>query len=164
MNGRFSIDNRLQDVSLEQFKETAERLESSLRLAMPKIQSGLFLTTKREDYLTYVDFKFSAPELWEAMKRRERIQLSDLNENLWNISYMAQLLITESSVKEPYLILLGNECREPKRLFFYGQFLDEKSQEVLESFRKNGLLHKVGNGLKRQPDLFDGYRASNLSA
>jgi len=42
-------------------------------LAMPKIQSGLFLTTKREDYLTYVDFKFSAPELWEAMKRRERI-------------------------------------------------------------------------------------------
>jgi len=47
---RFSIDNRFRNVSFDQFRETAKRLESSLRQVRPTIQSGLLLTTNGRDY------------------------------------------------------------------------------------------------------------------
>ena len=50
MYSSFSIDNRFRNVSLNQFKNIAERLESSLRNVGPEITSELLLTTDGYDY------------------------------------------------------------------------------------------------------------------
>ena len=86
------------------------------------------------------------PEVKEAWARRERYQLSDLNENLWERSFETQLRIVDNSVSEPYCIWLSNEEREPKKLLFYGQCLDKQSQKAFDSFKRAELFQKLGDG------------------
>jgi len=143
---RFSIDNILRRVSFEQFKSTAERLESSLKGVRPTIQSQVLLTTNAQDYSGYGSLTILIPEVEEARSRIERHQLVGLSQNLWNGSYKTQLRIYDDSVKESYCIWLSNEVREPKTLFFYGQCLDPKSQRIFDSFKKTRLLQKQGDG------------------
>ena len=47
---RFSVDNRFRNVSLDQFRNTAKRLESALRNIRPEITNELLLTTSERDY------------------------------------------------------------------------------------------------------------------
>lgn len=161
---RFSIDNRFRNVSFDQFRETAKRLESSLRQVRPTIQSGLLLTTNGRDYQGYGSLTVLISEVEEAETRREKFQLADLNEELWRKSFETGLYIRDNSVSEPYMICLNHGIREPKRLFFYGQCLDKVSQKVFEGFRKTGMLQKLGDGYPKTSEFALGYALRNLSS
>jgi len=161
---RFSINNIFRDVSLDQFKNTAERLELSLRKDRPEITSELLLNTNRYDYDTYGSLTIIIPELEEALKRREKYQLSDLNEELWKKSFEIGLYIKDNSIKEPYMVCLTGGIRESKKMFFYSQCLDEKSQEVFDSFKKTGLLQKIGDGFGKSSDFAVSYASASLDS
>ncbi len=151
---RFSIDNRFSNVSLGQFRKTAHNLDSSLKIIRPKIESGLLLTTNWEDYNGFGSLTVLTPEVEEALARREKFQLVDLNGSLWTGSFKIEMFIRDNSSSEPYMICLSNEVREPKRLFFYGQCLDEQSEKVFESFRRGSLLQRVGDGYHHETSGF----------
>jgi len=159
---RFSINNMFGNVSLDQFKNTAERLESSLRNIRPGITSELLLTTNGNDYHRYGSLTVSIPEVTKARKRREGYQLSDLNKELWNNSFETELYIEDNSIKEPYMLCLSVGVREPKRLFFYAQCLDEKSQEVFDNFKQAGLLQKIGDGVSKNSEFASIYALDRL--
>lgn len=159
---RFSIDNRFSKVSLDQFRKTAEKLESALRIVRPTIQSELLLTTNGEDYHRYGSLTIHTSEVEEAIARREKYQLSDLDEGLWTRSFEIELHIIDNSIKEPYCIWLSNGVREPKKLFFYGQCLDEASKKVFEGFRGAGLLQKIGDGFPKSSDFAVSYALASL--
>jgi len=149
MYSSFSIDNRFRNVSLNQFKNIAERLESSLRNVGPEITSELLLTTDGYDYNGYGSLTIDTPEVEECLNRREGWTVNDLDEGLWKKSFEIGLYIKDYSAKEPYMVCLTLEAREPKKLFFYAQCLDEKSQEVFNDFKQVGLLQKIGDGTPR---------------
>ena len=160
---RFSIDNRFTNVSLIQFKRTAQKLESDLRKVRPTIQSELLLTTSREDYNGYGSLTVDTPEVEEALARREKFQLSDLNEELWRRAFKIQMGIIDDSAKKPYCVFISVEDREPKRLFFYGQCLDGKSQKVFEGFKGVGGLQRLGDGFPKTSEFASGYSSRNKS-
>lgn len=157
---RFSIDNRFGNVSLDQFKNTAEKLESSLKNIRPNIASELLLTTDGCDYNGYGSLTIDTPEVEGALDRRERYLLNDLDEGLWKKSFETGLYI--NSIKEPYMVCLTVGAREPKKLFFYAQCLDEKSQEVFDSFKKAGLLQKIGDGFPKSSEFAVVYALASL--
>ena len=159
---RFSIENRFQNVSFIQFKTTAERLESALKEVRPSIQSKLLLTTNGLDYRGYGSLTILTPETEATFARREGLQLQYLNQELWARSFKTQFQVIDNSTNEPYCIWLSNEVREPKKLFFYGQCLDEKSQEVFEGFRKVGLSQRVGDGYHKTSPFAVEYALSHL--
>lgn len=159
---RFSIDNRFRQVSLDQFKDTAEILESSLRNVRPEILSELLLTTNGCDYNGYGSLTIDTPETQEALDKRERYSLDDLDGDLWKKSFETGLYIKDKSVTEPYMVCLTAESREPKKLFFYAQCMDEKSQEVFDSFKQSGLLQKIGDGFPKRSDFGVGYALASL--
>ena len=159
---RFSIDNWFSNVSLDQFRGTAHKLESAIRNIRPTIQSELLLTTNRDDYYGSGSLTVSIPKVDEAKARREKFQLTDLNENLWTRSFETELYILDNSVSEPYMICLSNGTREPKRLFFYRQCLDEASQKVFEGFRRTSILQKLGDGHSKTSNFDRAYALSNL--
>ncbi len=159
---RFSIDNRFGNVSLDQFKNTAERLESSLRNVRPEITSELLLTTNGGDYNGYGSLTIHTPDVKEALDRRERYLLNDLDKGLWEKSFETGLYIKDNSVKKPYMVCLNARAREPKKLFFYAQCLDEKSQEVFDSFKKVGLLQKIGDGFPKSSEFAVDYALATL--
>lgn len=156
----FSIDNRFWNVSLNQFKKTAGKLEYFLRQVRPSIQSELLLTTNQEDYMEMLSKRGAqiveencSLEMIERFNRpytrREHLRLNGLNKDLWEGSFKRELIIKDSSVNENYMIGLTNEFAEPNILFFYGQWLDKRSEGVLMGFRRAGLFQKVGNGRHR---------------
>ncbi len=157
----FSIENRFgRKVSLRQFKKTAERLEFLLKESkslrgLPGIKSELLLTKDENDYheargtRTFIGRNvriITSKRLETLLRRREKYQLEDLNENLWKKSFKTELYIIDTNSLTHYLVWLGHEIMEPKRLFFCGHYLDEGSQKVLESFRKGNLFQKSGGG------------------
>ena len=161
---RFSIGNRFRNVSLNQFRSTAERLESALKNVRPEITSQLLLTTNRCDYDGYGSLTIDTPEVEEALDRRKRCQLNDLNERLWKQSFETGLYIKDDSIKEPYMVCLTTGVREPKKMFFYGQCLDKKSQEVFDNFKQTGLLQKIGDGFPKSSDFAISYALASLSS
>ena len=149
---RFSINNGFKKVSYAQFMETAERLESALKEVRPQITSKLLLTTDLVDYNGHGSLTIETPESKEASDRRESYQLNELNEELWDISCETGLYIKDNSSDDPYMVCLTVEDREPKKRFFYGQSLDEKSQKVLDSFKQADLFQTIGDGYPKSSD------------
>jgi len=143
---RFSINNFRRPVSLKQYKETAQRLEDSIREVNGNVTSKLLLTTNGADYCGPGSLTVVTPESKAARERREEFSLSDLNEDLWQRSFEAGLYLHDNTVEAPYMITLSVGRREPRSMIFYGQCLDEKSQEVFNSFRKAKWPKKVGDG------------------
>ena len=134
---RFSINNRFRKVSLDQFKQTAESLESTLKNIRPEITTELLITTNELDYNGYGSLTFDTPETKEALERRERYSLNDLSEELWNKSFETGLYLKDDSITQPYRVSLTTGSREPKKIFFYAQCLDEKSQKAFDSFKRD---------------------------
>jgi len=96
---RFSIDNRFRKVSLNQYKTVAEGLESAVRNVRPAITSELLLTTDKCDYNGYGSLTIVTPASEDALARRERHQLSDLNEGLWERSFETGLYLRDNSIE-----------------------------------------------------------------
>ncbi len=156
----FSIENRFgRKVSCNQFKKTAERLEFTLKAArllagLPAIKSELLLTTDKNDYDearetgTFTSEKekiITSERLETLLERREKYQLEDLNEELWGKSFKTELYIMDNPSTH-YLVWLGHEIMQPRRLFFCGHYLDKESQKILERFSRGNLLQKSGGG------------------
>lgn len=160
---RFSIDNSFQRVSFRQFKTAAEKLESALRGVRPTIESELFLTTNWFDYRAYGSLTVSIPETEQARARRERFQLPDLSEGLWEVSFKTEFYIFDRSIKEPYMAALSAEDKEPTKLFFYSQQLDEVSQRVFDNFKRVKLFQKLGDGYPKSSDFAVSYAVTSLT-
>ena len=133
---RYGIKNRFQDVSFEQYRENALRLQERIQEVRPSISSRLLLTTNGEDYDGAGSLTIITPEFETAQNRRERYNIEDLTSELWDSSFKRELIIDDDSVSEPYMINVSNEVRDPKRMIFHGQFLDEKSQDIFENFKE----------------------------
>ncbi|MEK6952740.1 MAG: hypothetical protein AABX29_07030 [Nanoarchaeota archaeon] len=158
METRFSIDNRFRNISFDQFRNTAGRLEESLRNIHPAIISELLLTTNRQDYYGFGSLTIIIPEKEQALSRRERYPLSDLDEKLWQKSFKTDLWIKDNTLNDLYAVVLSVEEREPKSLKFYGQYIDKKSQEILEQFKKETkFFQKIGDGFHKPSDFAIGY-------
>ena len=151
---RFSIGNLISPISFEQYKENAQRLEDSIRRVNPNITSKLLLTTNEVDYHGYGSLTKEIPEAEEAIERREEYSLSDLNEDLWQKSFETGLYIHDDTIRESYMITLVVGEREPKSMKFYGQCLDEESQEVFNSFRKARGFQRIGDGYNSKSSPF----------
>ena len=128
---RFSLENRFRRISLAQFKETGQRLETALRIVRPNLKNQLFLTTNFSDYRGFGSLTISTPESDATLDRREKHSLADLNHELWAKSFKLNLQLADDSADKPYSVFLSVEGREPRKLFFYAQCLDEVSQRVL---------------------------------
>ena len=159
---RFSIGNLIRPISFRQYMETAERLENSIREVNPNITSKLLLTTNAEDYYGAGSLTVITPQREAAAKRREEYNLSDLNEGLWQKAFDRELYIHDNTIKEPYSLCVSNEERDPRRILFFGQCLDKKSQEVFDNFKKTKELFQIiGNGVsKTSPFMVDYARIS----
>lgn len=162
--GRFSVENRFRRVSIDQFKDTGEKLKSALERIRPELTSELLLTTDGIDYRGHGSLTILTPEVEEARNRREQYQLSDLNEELWQKSFKTGLYFKDNSIKEPYMVCLTTEDREPKKMFFYSQCLDEESQEVFDSFKRAGLLQKIGDGFPKTSNFAIAHALARLSS
>lgn len=163
MGNSFSIDNRFRSVSLAQFQETAIRLEEALREVRPGISSELFLTTNGVDYCGAASLTVLTPEVEAALDRRERLQLNGLNGKLWKRSFNRELYIKDNSSDDSYMVCLSNGRREPKRLFFYGQGLDDASLEVYDRFRQTQRrFQRIGDGFPKNSDYAVGYALARL--
>lgn len=149
MYHRFSIFNLIQPVSLEQFAESANALNSAIKEVKPNVETELLLTTNIYDYLSHRSLTIPTPQKIAANKRREKFKLEDLNEELWRKSFERELYIRSPSENNNYMICLSQGIREPKQLFFYGQCLDEKSQEVFDSFAKTRFFQRLGDGFQK---------------
>lgn len=151
---RYGIQNRFNKVSLEQFQETALKFQEALNKVRPNIRSKLLLTTNSCDYYGAGSLTIITPETEAANKRREQFNIEDLTQDLWLNSFDREFYVTDESVSEPYMLCISNEIRDSKRLLFYGQCLDDKSQKIFSSFRKSRfaknylsrILQKVDNG------------------
>jgi len=161
---RFSIDNLLKPVSYKQYKENAEKLESSLKDIYPDLSSKILLTTNERDYNGWGSVTAIVPEAEEAMQRRQEYSLDEFNKNLWNKSYRRELIIKDEKDENNYMITLTNETRKPKSLDFYGQQLDENSKQILQDFKKTNLLQKLGDGYPKTSNfsLTEGKQKSNI--
>jgi hypothetical protein len=146
---RFSIDNRRKPVSFEQYMDVAERLDSSLKKIRPNLSSEVLLTTNGFDYHGWGSLTIINPMVEEAWNRRERYSLQDLTQELWNKSFETNLCIKDKTLENLYMVSLTNERREPKSMNFYGQDLDDKSQEVFDSFAVPKKFQKIGNGFSK---------------
>jgi len=159
---RFSVDNRLGDVSFEQYRKIAEELEGSIRGINENITSKLLLTTNRGDYYEHGSLSVVTPESEAARGRREEFNLRDLDEDLWQRSFETKLYIRDNTIETPYMISLSVEEREPKSMKFCGRGLDEESQRVFDSFRKAGWFQSIGDG-SSEPSPYAAFRASRIS-
>lgn len=149
---RYGIQNRFQDVSFEQYKETALRFQEALRQVRPNISTKLLLTTDEFDYRGAGSLTIITPETEAAKSRREQHNIEDLTEGLWNSAFDREFYVNDDTVSEPYMLCVSNEVRDPRRLLFYGQCLDENSQEVFENFKE---LRWAKNGLSRKLQIID---------
>lgn len=149
---RFSIDNRCKDVSLRQFKDTGKELEASLKEVRPDIYSILLCTTDEEDYKGWGSHTELRPEVIEAGNRREQYQLQDLDHALWQRSFETGLYLKVPDERDTYMVTLTVEAREPKRMFFYAQQLDDPSMEVFGSFRRCTKMQDIGDGFPKASD------------
>lgn len=159
---RFSIDNRFRRVRGNEFKGVAQRLENYLKEVRPTISSELLCTTNGEDYHGYGSLTIMHPETEKAMERREKHKLEDLDEDLWMRSYKTGLYIKDNTTKEPYMIVMSVGEREPRKLIFYGQAMDSKSEEVFDSFKKANLFQKIGDGFGKTSDFSRSYMLGSL--
>ncbi|MBS3070822.1 hypothetical protein J4407_00790 [Candidatus Pacearchaeota archaeon] len=145
---RFSIDNFLLPISFEQFEETASILDISMNGVNPNTTSELFLTTNKEDYevcsLTIFDSRVE-----EALNRRERHSLENFNKDLWKKSFETELIIKDNTITDPYTVFLSVRRREPRIMKFYASSLDERSQEVFDSFKKARWFQRIGNSYSK---------------
>ena len=150
MEVRFGINNWIQIVSREQYLEIATKLEEDIRKIDPTLKAELILTTDGRDYFGAGSFTWITPEKLEASKRRERHPLSDLTEDLWRSSFKTDFCITRKDPAAPknYMALISREVREPKRITFYGQYLDKESQKAFLDF-------KYSHYLKRKDDEYN---------
>jgi len=133
---RFGINNLIKPVSLEQFLEIGFCLEDSLKKIRKTTSSKLLLTMDHSDYIGPGSLTVITDESTEALNRRKQIQLSDLNKDLWNNSYNRELYINDNTSNDSYMISFSNEISSPKRLTFYGQYLDDKSKKIILAFKE----------------------------
>lgn len=159
---RFSIDNKYRAVRGQEFKQIAQRLESSLKEVRPAISSKLVCTTNRKDYQGYGSLTIMHPETEKALERREEHKLENLDSNLWKRNFETELYIRDETVEDPYMIVLSVGAREPKSLMFYGQSMDSESEKVFESFNKAGWFQKIGDGFGKTSDFSKNYMLGSL--
>lgn len=55
--------------------------------------------------------------------------------DLWNQTFKVQLFIKDDTIPTPYYISISNGKRDGKRILFYSQSIDEKSEEVFDRFK-----------------------------
>ena len=147
---RFSIEKRFRDISFNDFRRTAEKLEASLKRVRPEIRSELLLAMPIENHPLSLGLGGLTPDEKEFLAKSEKHQLSDLNESLWRASLRSQLYLFDSSVNDGYGVWFGTEVRDPKKLFFFQQYLDPESLAVFYSFRRTNLSQRVGNGYHKR--------------
>jgi len=135
MGERFSIENYYKNISFEQYKKTAEKLESSIRKVNPNITSSVLLTTNRDDYNGWGSMTMDIPEIFkDDIEKKKECNLKDLS----------------------------NEERNKNSMYFLGTGLNNKEQMVFDSFKKTGLFQKLGNGHPKSSDFSVGYSSANL--
>ena len=144
---RFSIDNLFTRVSLTQFMGLATKLDEAMHEANPNIATTVLVTTVAEDYHTWGSVTVPHPQASEAAARRERYELSEVDESVWERAYKTSVIIDDDTRKDAYLILMSTELRQPRSIMFYGHGLDEISYQKLESLKEEtGLLQTIGRG------------------
>lgn len=144
---RFSIENKVKDISFGQFREVANTLYSGLKEVRPGIKNILRLTTNKEDYKEYCRESLSENVeggYIEAMRRKEFYCLNELKESLWKRSFLTELIIEDNTLEDKYAIYLANGLNEPKRIFVFSESLDRESRNVLGSLWHKDFLKKIG--------------------
>lgn len=159
---RFSIDNLWGPVSLNQYLEIALKLDCTIKRIRPTVSSELLSMTNGVDYHELGSPKILAPEVEEALSRRETSRLGNLNKDLWTKSYETGLYIEDHTTEEPYIIALIVGEREPKSLMFYGQAMDSESKEVLNSFKKTRWFQRIGDGFGETSEFALGHAINSL--
>jgi len=163
MGERFSIENYYKNISFEQYKKTAEKLESSIRKVNPNITSSVLLTTNRDDYNGWGSMTMDIPEIFkDDIEKKKECNLKDLTKNLWEKSLEVELWIKDKTSSSTYFIVLSNEERNKNSMYFLGTGLNNKEQMVFDSFKKTGLFQKLGNGHPKSSDFSVGYSSANL--
>jgi hypothetical protein len=154
---RFGIKNWLAPVSRVQYTDVVQKLESTLTQINPELQARLKLTTNRQDYFGAGSLTIITPETVAALNRRISLQINELSEELWQEAFKTTYLLTGAN---HYSVFIETERRNPKRITFYGQGLDEKSQKALLEFKQRNRFKIIDSGYSK-PTLYSIVNALN---
>ena len=134
---RFKSGNLIFPVSLEQFKDTAKRLEDIVRK-----NRGLKADSKIiscEDGSTYT---VQMSTLWHdfhdgVLKQRAEYSFNELDSEKWDKSKYIQLSIKPKSSNDSTYITVGvDRIKNPRKILFYGWRLTPKlHNKIVSQFR-----------------------------
>jgi len=149
---RFSRDKYLRRrVKFSEFQQTALALVAGVRAHQPSIQVSVRTC---EDAFTYSAAQItfmSDPDVEESLARRPRYTLEEYSEKLWLRSFETEMVIRDAFIKEPFMICLRvNRVQEPNRLVFYYQSVSRDIEAFIESYRRSGWLHGIGDGFPKR--------------
>ena len=146
---RFSHDKYFGRFSFEEFKKNSIELEKVIK-ASRNVDSSKILTCEDIDTYKWSNVSVFMDEVEKALKNRKEYSIPEFNEEIWNRAYDIQLTIKTPSRDDNFMVCLSHDKIENKRLFFYGQNLDEGIYKgITETFNKPGFLYKIGDGFHK---------------
>lgn len=137
MRTKFERGNWVRKVSFEQFFKAARDLEQRVREEHSGVISTVTVIENRDinQILFHNSTGFQENDNSElSAQEQKEYALSDLTKDIWRNVWNVRLSLRDNS-EDPYMITLMCDKERPRRLQYYGQSLDPKSQQVLESYR-----------------------------
>ena len=148
---KFSRDKYFTNISLDEFKSAAGKLEDIIKSSRGSAHSVVSVCENINDYLNSGVIPAESCS-WQ----QTNYSLDKVDQNLWDKSYSLGIKITLPGKENSFAVYLGYDKGEKKRLFFYGQSLDQKTYDAIKNeFGKIGLFYKVGDGQAKHSDFRD---------
>jgi hypothetical protein len=146
---RFSYDKYFGSFKFDEFKLIAQGLETIVSGLRNPLRAAVLTC---EDKPTYDWSRVSIPieEKKEALKDRKEYALSDFTESVWARAFKSQFTIKQPDSKDSLMVCLTYDFAEKKRLFFYGQGLDEQTlKAIMGKFYRRNLFFSLGDGFDK---------------
>ena len=157
----------------EKGKKSSDKIKMKA-IEMPKRYRTRFSIDRRlgpltpfgfNDFITYADqlreivnsrLPIEREQVYISYPGDERMPYEDFSEIDWYKAKDISLAIIEEGLDSSTIWFSHNKYwRDQGRLFFNGQSKDKETIENIEkTFKKSGLLHSIGDGWKRDPEIF----------
>ena len=142
---RFSHDRYFGRFGLDEFKRTAEELESIVNVSRSHVDSFV-LTCEDQDTYDWSKVSFIMDLVDKALEQRKKYFLKEFNQEIWDRSFRSQLTMAVDNQKD-FRVNLIHDKGEENRLFFYGGGLDNRTyKNIMNRFHKRGWLYRLSNG------------------
>ena len=125
----FSVEKKLEHIMFKEFKEISEEFIDTFTKNKDGVFPIYFLTQNKSEY----DYKFKHKEYYDnkfllPFCERKPIEPNTLDLYTWKKSPHIELCI---SSKNGCIINLVSEANYPKKIFIYGNNIDEKNKNFL---------------------------------